>query len=407
MHATAQDTLALTVRNISSLGEDDVVQIRRDLRSQLHSQHGRLTASGRASIEVRVSLSENIDGYLWVAEIENSPSRRSTEKAALTPQIVMLTVAGPKPVAVHSVPAPLTIRKTLVYEQGAPMLDFVPLDGSSPEPLGPATPAGTIVRALVLGLGAVSLYEKVEPAQDPNATWRLKESAPLERLRPWPRDARGRLVVQEGGRFKVYLSGESCNGATEPTLTLDCREGGQPWPLGAAGAEGSADIAAYFETDRNFFDGRIRLDDGRELNAPPFFSLALLPAKSAAPNPGDTNDNLWLLAGVDGRAELLDNNAESIAHIGDLGSSVVSVHTGCQSGWQVLASRSGDLKEADAVEAYEIVNRKALAVSAPVEFAGPVMELWAVDEWHAAIAICLDVRTGSYEAFRLSISCGQ
>jgi len=36
-----------------------------------------------------------------------------------------------------------------------------------------------------------------------------------------------------------------------------------------------------------------------------------------------------------------------------------------------------------------------------------VMELWAVDEWHAAIAICLDVRTGSYEAFRLSISCGQ
>ena len=62
MHATAQDTLALTVRNISSLGEDDVVQIRRDLRSQLHSQHGRLTASGRASIEVRVSLSENIDG---------------------------------------------------------------------------------------------------------------------------------------------------------------------------------------------------------------------------------------------------------------------------------------------------------------------------------------------------------
>ena len=152
MHATAQDTLALTVRNISSLGEDDVVQIRRDLRSQLHSQHGRLTASGRASIEVRVSLSENIDGYLWVAEIENSPSRRSTEKAALTRQIVMLTVAGPKPVAVHSVPAPLTIRKTLVYEQGAPMLDFVPLDGSSPEPLGPATPAGTIVRALVLGL---------------------------------------------------------------------------------------------------------------------------------------------------------------------------------------------------------------------------------------------------------------
>jgi hypothetical protein len=395
------------VRNISSLGEDDVVQIRRDLRSQLHSQHGRLTASGRASIEVRVSLSENIGSYLWVAEIENGPSRRSTEKAALTPQIVMLTVARPKPVAVHSVLSPLTMRKTLVYEQGAPMLDFVPLDGSSPEPSGPATPAGTTARALVLGLDAVSIYEKVEPAQDQPAAWGLKESAPLEQLRPWPRDARGHLIVRDGGRFKVYLSGESCNGATEPTLTLDCREGGDAWPLGATSADGSADIAAYFETNRNFFDGRMRLDDGRELKAPPFFSLALLPAKIAGPNTGDIKDNLWLLAGVDGRAELLDNNAESIAHIGGLGSSVVSVHTGCQSGWQVLASRPGDLKEADTVEAYEIVNRKAVPVSAPVDFPGPVMELWAVDEWHAAIAICLDVRSGSYEAFRLSISCGQ
>jgi hypothetical protein len=407
MHATAQDTLALTVRNISSLGEDDVVQIRRDLRSQLHSQHGRLTASGRASIEVRVSLSENIDGYLWVAEIENSPSRRSTEKAALTPQIVMLTVTRPKPVAVHSVSSPLTIRKTLVYEQDAPMLDFVLLDGSSSAPIGPDTPAGTTARALMLGLDAVSLYEKVEPVHDEPAAWRLKESAPLVRLRPWPRDARGRLIVREGGRFKVYLSGENCNGATEPTLTLDCREGGEAWPLGAASADGSANIAAYFEMDRNFFDGRMRLGDGRELTAPPFFSLALLPAKNAGPNPGDIKDNLWLLAGVDGRAQLLDNNAESIAHIGGLGSSLVSIHSGCQSGWQVLASRPGDLKEADVVEAYEIVNRKAVPVGAPVDFGGPVMELWAMDDWHAAIAICLDVRTGSYEAFRLSISCGQ
>jgi hypothetical protein len=73
----------------------------------------------------------------------------------------------------------------------------------------------------------------------------------------------------------------------------------------------------------------------------------------------------------------------------------------------VLASQSEGLKEADAVEAYEIVNRKALAASAPVDFAGPVIELWPVDEGHAAIAICENVKTGSYEAFRLSISCGQ
>ena len=400
-HATAHDTVALAVRNISSLGEDDLVQIRRDLRSQLRSQHVRLTASTRASAEVRVSLSENIDGYLWVAEIENGLSRRSAENAAPTTQVVMLTVARPRPVALHSVPEPLTIRKTLVYEQDAPMLDFVPLDSFS------SAAAGTAARALVLGLDAVSLYVKVEPTRDQPASWRLKESAPLEQLRPWPRDARGRLMMRDGSRFHVYLSGENCNGATEPTLTLDCREGAEPWPLGAASADGSAGLAAYFEADRNFFDGRVRLDDGRELKAPPFFSAALLPAKNAGPKPGETSDTLWLLAGLDGRAQLLNNNAESVANIGVLGSSVVSVHTGCQSGWQVLASQSEGLKEADAVEAYEIVNRKALAASAPVDFAGPVMELWPVDEGHAAIAICENVKTGGYEAFRLSISCGQ
>jgi hypothetical protein len=185
----------------------------------------------------------------------------------------------------------LTIRKTLVYDQDAPMLDFVPLDGFS------STAAGTTARALVLGLDAVSLYEKVEPTQDQPATWRLKESAPLARLRPWPRDARGRLMMREGGRFNVYLSGENCNGATEPSLTLDCREGGEPWPLGAASVDGSAGLAAYFEADRNFFDGRMRLDDGRELKAPPFFSVALLPAKNAGPKPGNTSDTTARAAG--------------------------------------------------------------------------------------------------------------
>jgi hypothetical protein len=406
-HATAHDTVALTVRNISSLGEDDLVQIRRDLRSQFRSQHVRLTAGTRASVEVRVSLSENTDGYLWVAEIENSPSRSSAEIAAPMRQIVMLAVAPSRRMALHSVPEPLTIRKTLVYEQDAPMLDFVPLDTFSSGRLGPATAAATTARALVLGLKAVSLYEKVEPTEDQPATWRLKESAPLARLRPWPRDARGRLMMREGSRFNVYLSGENCNGATEPTLTLDCREGEEPWPLGPRGADGSPEPVAYLETERNFFDGRIRLDDGRELKAPPFFSVALLPAKSARPKPGDASDRLWLLAGLDGRARLLNNNAESVANIGGLGSSVVSVHSSCQSGWQVLASQPEDLEDSDVVEAYEIVNRKALAASAPVDFDGPVMELWPVGEGQAAIAICENVKTGSYEAFRLSVSCGQ
>ncbi len=130
----------------------------------------------------------------------------------------------------------------------------------------------------------------------------------------------------------------------------------------------------------------------------PFFSAGYIPVKGGA---------MRLLAGLDDRAELLSLNAESVAKIGGWGSALVSLQTACQSGSLVLANRAGDSSEADAVQAYEIVNRKAEAASAPVEFSGPVTELWPVADGSAAIAISHNLKTGTYEAFRLSISCGQ
>jgi len=404
-HSAPQGAVALSVRNVSSLSDEDVSQIRRELRSQLRSRGVRLAGARQASAEIPVTLSENLEGLVWIAEIQNGASH----------DVVMITVARPKPEFTRPTEA-LSIRKVRIYEQADPVLDFVPLDTLS---VAPSAPPGTAAAALVLSLGAVSLYEKAVTGPNEQVgtqAWQLKQSAPLARSAPWPRDARGRLVIGPGNSFNVFLPGMKCSGTIAPALRLDCHEGDEPWPLGGtgalppAGATTSPRAVAYFAVNRNFFDGRIGFDDGRETKAAPFFSAAAIPTGAAGPargGNGAASDRLWLLTGLDGRAQLLNANAESVGSVEGLGSDVVSIQTGCHSGWQVLASGPGNSDDSDVIQAYEIVNRKAVAAGLPADFAGPLTALWPLANGSEAVAIFHNLKTASYEVFRLSITCGQ
>lgn len=209
------------------------------------------------------------------------------------------------------------------------------------------------------------------------------------------RDARGRLVMGQNNSFNVFLPGEICDGTLEPSLKVDCRESDGPWTMVVGSAPGAV---AYFNAERNFFDGRIRSQDGRALMAWPFYSAALLPLKSGA---------LWLLAGLDGRVQLFNSNMDSMGNFEGYGSNIAVIQTACQEGWQVLATQSGDFSSADSVEAIDVVNRKGVPASAPVDFAGPVTELWPLEDGSSAVAISRNLKTSRYEAFRLSITCGQ
>jgi len=378
-HTRTSRALALTVRNVSSLGDDDVSQIRRQLRAQMHSRGARLTTSKRARITVQVTLSENAGGYIWVADIQNGTSH----------EVAMLTVARSASAEFHPVVEPLSIRKTRFYEQAEPMLDVVPLVRSVLDPASPAT------SALVLGLDSVSLYEKSDEATKNGPVWKLMQSVPVSRFRPMTRDARGRLVMGQDKSFRMFLPGEICDGALEPALKVDCHESDDPWPMVVGSGRGAA---AYFNADRNFFDGRIRSGDGRALMASPFYSAAILPLKSGA---------LWLLAGLDGHVQMFNSSMDSMGNFEGFGSNITVIQTSCQEGWQALATQPGDYSSADAVQAIDVVNRKAVPASGAVDFAGPVTELWPLEDGSTAIAISHNLKTTRYEAFRLSISCGQ
>ncbi len=368
----AQHAMALSLRNISSLSDDDVAQIRRALRAQLRSHGIRLSAARQAGVEVLVTISENAEGFLWVAEIRSGKSR----------EVAMLTVAPPIPSALQPASEPVSIRRVRLFGRAQPVLDLVPLDN---------LPSGAAGRALVLGLDDVALYEN----QEDGSGWQLTQALRLPQFRPQLRDARGHLIIKPDNSLEIYVPGTKCEGTFKPALRLECQPSNYPWPLNTGG---STLAAAAFSAERNFFEGGIRSQDGHATKTPPFFSAGFLPLKNGAQ---------WVLAGLDGRTRLIDAAGAVLANFVDWGSNVASIQSGCQNGWQVLASQTGDFGETDSVQAYNITNHKAEAASAPVEFAGPVTELWPLADGPGAIAISHNLKTSQYEAFRLSISCGQ
>jgi hypothetical protein len=105
---------------------------------------------------------------------------------------------------------------------------------------------------------------------------------------------------------------------------------------------------------------------------------------------------------LDGRTRLFEHSDERpFAIVDGLGSEIATVQTKCGSGWQVLTTRPGDWTEADAIQAYEVQDHQLVPVGAAVDVPGPVMSL---DD--SGIAVVRNLKTGKYEAFNITITCG-
>ena len=86
----------------------------------------------------------------------------------------------------------------------------------------------------------------------------------------------------------------------------------------------------------------------------------------------------FVLAMVDGRAQIVDGAFEAAGSIAGWGSDLAGTEARCGGGAQILATKAGDLRETDAVRAYGIANRTAVALSPPLELPGPVTALWSL-----------------------------
>lgn len=384
---TGPASVVLTVENRSSLGKRDSEIIQNGLRSALEGVGVRIANSGPSVGTLKISLSENLTSYVWVAEI-----RQGTGGAV----VAMVSLPRPESSGAVGEPVPLSLRKIPLWSQDNLFLDVAVLEESS-----------TPTRIAVLEPEKVALYRWQ------SGKWQPEQELSIAHAQPWPRDLRGRLMTGGDHLLDVYLPGVICRSAGGVALSLSCRESDDPWPLVPAALKGRTfsvvteagsttmtipQVEAFYAATRNFFTGALTSTAGKVMTAPKFYSAAFLPRDQSL---------LWVFAGVDGRVHRIEGVKDETVKI-DWGSDLASVKTACGAGWQVLAA-SPEEGGGDSVRAYEFPARDPAAVSATVDFDGDGMitALWTEAKGETAIAIVSNRETGRYEAFRLAVSCSQ
>jgi len=382
---TGPGAVALTVENRSSLSKRESEIVSDGLHSALETLGLRFVKPEQAAATVAISLSENPNAYVWVAEIRQGDGKVSIEM-----------VSSPHAGGVVSTrdSVPLSIRKIPVWAQEGQILDLLVLEENT-------TPS----HIAVLGAEDVSLYRLQ------GGKWQREQALAVAHARPWPRDLRGRLIPGKDHLLDAYLPGVICHSTNGMPLTLSCQESDDPWPLvaGSAGGGVSANfpsfaastlpaippVGGFFASTRNFFTGALAPGVGKFATVPKFYSAAFLPRGKYV---------LWLFASVDGQIHMVDGVSDQPARL-NWGSDVASLRTACGAGWQVLATSSA-VTGSDSIRAYEFPDRDAVPVSAGADFGATVTALWTEAKGDTAMAVTRN-ETGSYEAFRVAVACNQ
>lgn len=362
---------ALEVTNRSSLDDKSVREVRSALEAELQVEGVHTAKAEQAIGTIEVVLSESLREYVWTAEIATG----SDEK-----KVVLVSLPRP-PTGTPFAPAlPIVLKATFLSAQEQPMLDLALVE----------MPGGS--RLLVLDDGMVAIYR--QQGVNPAGHWELETSLPIAHTRAFPRDLRGRILLRRDHLFDVYLPGTFCRSTSSAVaaLTLACNETDDPWPLTLE----DSGVRAFFASSRNFFTGALSPGIGKISNFPSFYSAAALPRSSYM---------LWAIAAVDGSLHLVDGITDQAIRGAKWGSDLAAVHSSCGTGTQLLVSASDETMH-DNLRAFEIPDREPVVASSAVEFDGAIVALWSESNGNGAAAIVKRRDTGWYEAYRVSISCG-
>ena len=367
---TGPGTVALTIRNNSSISLDEIPAIRRSLLNNLSALGVTVRAGGDAATAVRVTLSQTAQQGLWVAEIQQGPEVR----------VAMVRVANTAS-ATKPQGTPVLLRKTLLISQADLILDagLIALPSASAER-----------RLVVLSPEQISIYRSGEGG----GAWAKGQSFPIAHERPYPRDVRGRLQVDASGMFKAYLPGVICTASQQATVTgtndvvVACADSDDPWPADSR--------SAFYNASRNYFTG-VTIPNAAG-NAQPFYSEAELVGKRGAAT---------VFSEVAGQFRVFDGSGlKVLAGSRDWGSDIAGVQSGCGAGAQLLVTASGDARQ-DSLLAYEVEGHEAIAASAPLPLDGRVTAMWPANGQAAATVVVETEQPLQYEAYSVSLVCNQ
>jgi hypothetical protein len=156
------------------------------------------TATTPPEARVRVTLADDAQGLLLVAEVFTGPGGDNRQVAMVPWNVAPATQPNPR----------VSITKSPLWTQESPILDVLLADSNS--------------EILVLGVNSIASYRLMD------GKWSAVSSASLALPRPMPRDPRGRLEETPGG-FRAYLPVGTCEGTLAPELKVACAPGTAAW----------------------------------------------------------------------------------------------------------------------------------------------------------------------------------
>lgn len=377
----------LTIRNLSTIPNDEIPAIRRLLEQDLKT-HGVLSSGAESANQVRVTLSENQRERLWVAAVVEGNETR-----------VAMVQVGMNTVRQQQAWSGVTLRKQNVFI-------------ASEEVLSAVETAGSLIA--------------VEPEQIVIYThaaggWREQKRVGIGQRKPLARDPRGLILSSPSGdSFEASIAGWSCSGSYQPAQTLgewtiSCRESDDPWTIsqglapqqavqektaGAPTENGTiVPIKAFYNSARNYFTGVLT----------PSLSVDLAPFYSASIVPRPVSGAALLIGGIDGKVQLAENGAlKPVSGARDWGSDFATLNSGCGTGTQIVAAGSGEAIS-DSLRAYELPALEAVPASAPLAMDGTVTALWTAPDGKSIFAVMRKTpspgTTDQYEVDRVTASC--
>jgi hypothetical protein len=363
---TPSRTFTASVTDISSTSPVDLAILRQALADQIVIRGGRSVEDASSDSVVQVTISQSADGFMLVAEIHGGGA---TQTAMAMVGHLEEAAAQPSPHA--------GIERKIVWQQSRPILDFGAADLDTSHTL-----------LYVLGADRLEMYESSGDAQV------LHEVRTIARLYA-SRDPRGRLVVTDATHVTAFVGGVRCDSQWSPSFAIECHDNaGQQWPVGP--------VSWRFDPSRNYFSGSMTFSNSLEAKFPAFYSAASPSAETSG-----QNNSRWVVAGIDGHAQLFEGSAAAVATFDGWGSDIATGAPACGSQWQVLVTGTGDWTETDRLQLYEIRDHRAIAAGQPLEVPGPVLALWPAADGKSTRVVVRNLESGLYEASIVTVSCGK
>ncbi len=348
----------LTIRNLSTISTDEIPVIRRLLEQDLKAR-GVLASGAESANAVRVTLSENVRERLWIAEVVEGAETR-----------VAMVQVEPGTAQPAQTASGLTLRRQAVLTTSDGILALLEVRDN----LIAVLPEEIIV------------YGRV------GSGWHEQKRLATGVKKPQARDPHAVIALaHDGDGFTAFLAGRVCTSnyqvaQPEGGWAVHCTESDDPWlisesvPVPGAAINDVAthpvQLKAFYNASRNYFTGMVV--PAQSVDLPPFYSAALVPRSDGVG---------WLIGGIDGRVQLVENGTiKQVAGARDWGSDFAVLYSGCGSGTQIVASGSG-MAASDSLRAFELPALEAVPASTPLATDGRVTALWTAPDGKSVFVV--------------------